>query len=1238
MEVATGQEHALIRTSKNRLVSWRKDPGDQLLKPPQEVLDAKVRAVSAYRRLGMALTEGGHAYAWGVGVSTQGGPLLISEPKVAAIAAGHYAFLGKADAVRQDAVQPEAVRFLAGDRPGGAPSDVNAVFPGDSLVTGKSYVLKNVGFGTPVQGPCVGGASPTLLALAPATDADVTLQEGYVYPAAVRPGSDLAFQWRVDNDGPAKATGIQLTVQLPTGTTLHPKHKSAVDKGAIVDLGGGRYRFKTVDLEPQEDGWTVPLMTRTAADAKGELTATAEVTAGNIADPTPPLSVAAQVRDDGDKWESDDDSDLWEDIGKALLGGLFALFKLFSLPGGGNSSQSKKNNRKPKRKKPKNKFTTLRLDASADVDKPAAGSGVVMTWTLKNTGGKNKAKSPAVTVIVPSGLTITKAKPAKGAKGSAKTSAKASAKGSAKVLGKRSVLFRPGSLGPDKEAKVEITVQVSDDPPASLTVTGTAVAGNAVAVPHKLTVKPRRKTALRLPRGKATPERLQPGKDVAFEWALTNDGPSPARKTKLRVTLPKGLEHVTLTADAKPLAYTREIPSRMAADVPDLAKGATLKLAVRGRTPKDLIGDLTTTVEITADDAGKAVRDSVTATLRTTLELTGKIVGKVAANAYGTYVWTVRNTTDVDATDVRLSMTAPPSEQVLLHSSAPQTTEANGELLWKLGTLKGKSTAVAIVTYQIRPDQGGRRLGPTAATVRAANANDAPVGEKPRAEITERPALIARPVLYGVPVVIGKQAEFSWSLSNEGGDASDVKIVVDVPKELTGPKVTSPSGTADGNTVTFSRVPAGTVYPEAVTVTGTLDAPRPGAVGVQAEVSYQGRTLAGVACHRMAVSGASLAVTAAAGNPATVDAGAPATLTWTVSRVAPGPLQGTFLVVDVPNKVVVTALAVDGHEVHVRDDGRHLVPVDPASAKPVTVQVSWRADDDLGAGPVTFTAAPVWEGEPERVRTAPVTVEITRKAVLGVLPQPSLPDPVVAGTDAQLVWDVDNSAGPSSCSALTLSVPALDGCTLLSATAGTVPAGFQIIDDHPKRWVIDVARVLGAGHATQVTAKVAVAADAAVGARSATATVSGQNPDATRTATGSVTVGRVAQVTPTPTGAPTTCTAGDQVSYLWSLVNDGPSDASVAFTVTVRGENTQVTVPPGQAIGAEITARPAATELTWKPTAPLPPGASHILAFIAQTNQVPGRITLTTHLTVNGQPTTQPDAFHTTVTARPAAE
>ncbi|MGW1990984.1 hypothetical protein [Embleya sp. NPDC001921] len=606
----------------------------------------------------------------------------------------------------------------------------------------------------------------------------------------------------------------------------------------------------------------------------------------------------------------------------------------------------------------------------------------------------------------------------------------------------------------------------------------------------------------------------------------------------------------------------------------------------------------------------------------------------MASNAFATYLWTVRNTTGVQADKVVLSMDGPTVRQGhFLNSVPPPASRDDGKVVWNLGTLPGNSAKNAIAVFTLRPDQGGKKLGPTAAEARAANAETVSVKDKPRADIAENPQLQVFPVGYPKPVGIGKQAEFSWSLQNGGSDASGVKVTVRPPGELTGAKLTSKDGKVDGMTVTFDRVPGGnTVLGRAAVLTGILNPPHPGAYTAIAEVAYRGKILASVSGTRAAVSEASVAATAAPGNPTAVDAGATATLGWTVSRAAQGPLAGTFLEIDVPKQVRVTGVTVDGHAVRVRD-GKQPAPIPPALAKPVTVELSCRIDDELAAGPVVFTATPVWDGAPKTVLSTPVTLTVTRKSALGLAMQPTAPDPAAPGSDAQLIWDADNTAGPSGCSDLTLSLPVLAGGTLLSATVGTLPAAFRT-EGTPKKWVIDVG-TLRDGDNTQVEAKLDLAADAAPGTWPVTATLAGKNPTAGKNAAGTVIVQREATVTPTPINAPSDCTAGDQVTYSWSLLDEGPSAAEVAFTVTVRGEKTKVTIPPAQAIGATVTTTPAATEITWKPSKPVAPDTPHLLAFIAQTDGVAGQITVTTELTVNGERVKQPDAFHTKVKAAP---
>ncbi|WP_331769811.1 hypothetical protein OG948_39475 (plasmid) [Embleya sp. NBC_00888] len=164
-------------------------------------------------------------------------------------------------------------------------------------------------------------------------------------------------------------------------------------------------------------------------------------------------------------------------------------------------------------------------------------------------------------------------------------------------------------------------------------------------------------------------------------------------------------------------------------------------------------GPLTTTVEITADDAGTGVRDSVTAKSGTVLEVSGTIVGKVAANSVATYVWTVRNTTGVQAEKVSLSMDGPSVRQGhFLNSAPPPASRDDGKVVWNLGTLPGNSAKNAIAVFTLQPDQGGKKLGPTAAEAKAANAETVAAKDKPRRSptlLSPSPAFVKPPTKGG---------------------------------------------------------------------------------------------------------------------------------------------------------------------------------------------------------------------------------------------------------------------------------------------------------------------------------------------------------------------------------------------------------------------------------------------------------------------------------------------------------
>ncbi|MFE7562695.1 hypothetical protein [Kitasatospora sp. NPDC057500] len=1215
--IAAGSHHALVLTSKNRLVVWKKDPDDSFVAAPPEVLNAEVQAVSAFGRLSMALTRDGTAYAWGSGAATPSGkPLLLRERSCLDVAAGYYAFLlCEAKDGRRSVV--------AADVQGGGGSDaVEKTFPkpaarppANDFGGASPYVLRDAGFTGPVARIFSGGASPDVLGLVPTPY--LTVQEGYAFPAKVRPGGELAFQWRIDNAGPVASDDPVVRVRLPA--KVKPNSRMSAVKG-LTDAGGGAYEWRLGSLASKADGWTVPFMTVVDQDAEGDLVATAAVTAADNdpAAPTAPLAVhatAASADDGGKDWKpSKDDDDSWW---KWLLGLLGFFLGLLSLPGGGSSS----GNDNTRRNKDDEDLTTLDLEAETDGTGPSkAGSKVVMTWTVKNTGEKDSEFPSAVTVTAPTGLTVTKTD------------------GKAEDLGGGTVLFEPGTLKPGKDAKVKITAEVADDPPGTIAVEGIAEALDVVTpATHTLEITTDPVVKLDLPDGKAEPAVVAAGKDVTYTWKLTNKGPSTAKKPKLTVTLPKGLapDKVTVEADGKKLTPRKQGENQLVADLADLKKNASASLTVEGAPDKTAPADLTVHLEIAATGADKATAKAG-ATLKAALELVGKVLGPAVAGADAVYLWTVHNTGSADATDVELTMNGRDAGTTYDRAVPAPGGRTETTLTWKLGTVKGGAAKDVTVRYKVGADQAGSKLASRGARVSGKNVDKTTPKTDPAPTVDPGAALRLTGSAGTEPVGIGSTATFRWDLENTShADAKDITVKVTPSSSLPAAQLDSPAGgKVEDATITFDTVKAGKTLAGAVRLIGPLDPPHSGVVLVYAEAALGGRALAGDSASVVAVSRAKLAAAAAATNPSSVDAGADLKLGWTLKPEGTGPLDGAALTVAVPDRVRLVSVTVDGHVVKERAaaDGRtdHVFPLDPAPAGSVPVEVVCRPDDDLPAGTaLSFSATPGWKDAPANVPAATASVTTTRRAVLAVAPHTPLsaPDPVVPGRSATMSWTVTNN-GPSGCGPthFTAVPDPSTGLALHSALVDGQPVAVE-----PTTWAVRTGPLHSGGRAeialtfsaepdtpggTPVVKAAATAGDSAVKDASAQA-------KSTVTPKASLAAKRL--------NAPESADAGDDVTYSWHLGNQGPSSTGATFTVILTAEKTKATVGDNTDPKATVTVKAPATTVAWELKDLLRDPQQ--VSFTATTDEVPGQLTLTTRL-VADDGTTLKDTLTTKITAR----
>jgi uncharacterized repeat protein (TIGR01451 family) len=118
-------------------------------------------------------------------------------------------------------------------------------------------------------------SAPTVTTLAHIVDLKVTAS---VKPAQVAPGGTMVYTLNYTNLGNVAATGVVLTMQLPTGTTFN----AAASTTGWFTVGGGVYKLDLPDV---------------SVNAKGSVTFAATVP---VHTPVPgSLSTSASITDDG---------------------------------------------------------------------------------------------------------------------------------------------------------------------------------------------------------------------------------------------------------------------------------------------------------------------------------------------------------------------------------------------------------------------------------------------------------------------------------------------------------------------------------------------------------------------------------------------------------------------------------------------------------------------------------------------------------------------------------------------------------------------------------------------------------------------------------------------------------------------------------------------------------------------------------------------------------------------------
>ncbi|WP_406276922.1 NHL repeat-containing protein [Nocardia sp. NBC_00881] len=449
--------------------------------------------------------------------------------------------------------------------------------------------------------------------------ANLVLSAASAFPKTVAPGSDLLYQWQITNEGPSTvrdSMNLSARVKLPAAVELHPTFTTkAGDKVAMRDghvewpLGTTQKTGApgTTTLSVGDSVWLpVPVKVESEVADGTDVSATAQIVRGTEHRSAPRTATATVAARDhkGQNWHG---SDLIGAIA-GLVGGLIsALPKYPPVPGdGGPSSEGHQpEEQEEEEEKNKNRVWLLLTGRSTPQSVIAGEKGdLVYSWRVTNVGGSaNSGDAVAVTttVTLPAGVSVTSVSPDQ------------------HWVVDGAVACHLGKLEKGESKDFEVMTRVDPDADGTLEAEARAFAFRAEPVHHSVTATATAKVTLQLPQGTVTPHPAEPGRPLAYEWTLTNTGPSTARQTNVKVAVPTALNNVKVTVDGKEIALgiptgPQQPPlaeTTVDRQVPPSGENAKIPVRVDGTVAEEVKSALAVTVAATASGATAPAQNTV---------------------------------------------------------------------------------------------------------------------------------------------------------------------------------------------------------------------------------------------------------------------------------------------------------------------------------------------------------------------------------------------------------------------------------------------------------------------------------------------------------------------------------------------------------------------------------------------------------------------------------------------------